>query len=197
MEQYPNPSQNPYGQTPQSGQPAYSPPPAGYSPTPPLMPAPASPRKNGRIIAAVVAVVLILAIVGAGAYHVTSATGVVKNYYNDLFSYKFDAAFSLVCADKQAALKADFDATKNAVSLAQSAATFDASKLVYTLKNSGLTSADVTVSGSMTVHVILNGSTISTTSPVVGNTDTKSAASGLGWCIEGLTGTNPNTNTGS
>jgi heme A synthase len=192
VEQYPNTGQNPNSMPPQPNYPGTTPfgqPPTGAGTPPVLATPPASPRKNNRIVAAAIVVAVVVLLVIGGVVHINSATGTVKGFYDDLFSFNYTSAFARICPDKQSALKAEFDAAETALNQVKSQATFDSSKLVYTLKSGGVTTAVVAVSG--TLGATLGG--VKNSSPIT-NTDIALNASGLGWCLNVLpsAGASPN-----
>lgn len=150
---------------------------AAPPPVPTLTPKKTSPA--GRIIAGVAVVVVILGLVAAAGLHARSAPGVLKSFYDDFFSYKYDAAFALICPSKQSGVKPTFDTLKTELQAIQSQVTFDTSKLQYDVQNSGLTSADIHVHGQVTATA-----TGGTTSPPTPFDEVDSMAlNGLSWCV--------------
>jgi hypothetical protein len=180
--QYPNTGQPPYGAPPQPGYPGTAPygqPQTGFGGAPPTLAPQPTPRRSNRIVGGVIAGAVIVLLVVGGVIHVNGATGAVKGFFDDLFSYNFNSAFSRVCSDKQAALQSEFNTLESQLNQLKSQATFDTSGLVYKLKSGGLTSAVVTVSGN------LKGTVSGTTnSAPITSTDVGLSTSGLGWCLE-------------
>jgi hypothetical protein len=125
----------------------------------------------GAILAFVVVFAAIFAI------HTFSAANTVKTFNDDYFSYKFDAAFNLLCPDKQAKLQASFDAAKTLLNATRGHITFDTSQLTYDLTNLGLTTATVHEHGAFRYSGDIPSASINVDDTV------SLAANGLGWCL--------------
>jgi hypothetical protein len=152
---------------------------SGQMPTgaPSLAPIPTkAPRRSRRLIS-ILTTIGVLAVLGIGIYvHSLGATSTLQTFYNDFFSYKFDAAFALICSDKQSAIAPSFNAAKTEFQAFEGKVTFDTSKLQYDVASSGLTDTTVHLHGSVTA----NGA--GSQSVTVDETDDMQA-SGLGWCV--------------
>lgn len=198
MEQYPTTGQNPYGQPPPTYPPQYpdtgqspygAPPQQGYLGTAPFGQQPTGynvpprQRRNNRIIIGVVVGVVLLVVVGI--IHVNSATGMVKGFYDDLFSYNATSASARLCLDAPARFKTGVATLEYRLSPGKGQATFDLSHVVYTLTSGGLTSAVVKVTG--TITGVANNGNVTTNPAALGNnrneSDYQVNLSGLGWCV--------------
>jgi hypothetical protein len=135
------------------------------------------PRVNNRLISLGIGIAVVLILAGVGYIHSQSAPDTVKTFYNDFFSYKFDAAYNLICPAKQSSVKPSFDTLKGQFQQFQDKVTFDTSKLSFDVKQSGLTSATIHVHGSVTVA----GGSVS--EPVNVDEDDPVALNGINWCV--------------
>ncbi len=132
---------------------------------------------RNRLVAGGIALVIILALAGAAAWHAQSAPSTLKAFYDDFFSYKYDQAFALICPDKQSSVQPSFDTLKTQFQTFQNQVTIDTSQLQYSVSNSSLTSADVHVHGNVT----LAGGGLSQT--VTFDEIDSMALNGFGWCV--------------
>ena len=136
-----------------------------------------APRRNSRLIS-ILTTIGVLIVLGIGVYvHSLGATSTLKTFYNDFFSYKFDAAFALICSDKQSTVQTSFEAAKATFAALQGKVTFDTSKLQFDVSNTGLTNTDVHVHGTITASGAggSQGQSWDETDSL--------AASGFGWCL--------------
>lgn len=143
----------------------------GWSPAP--VPAVQQNRRSPWMIFA--AVLLIAAIV-FGVVRYFGAQMVTQNFMNDVYSYKFSDALSLVCPDQQAQAQQELQA---AGLLSLFRVNIDTSQLSYTIQSESLNTATVSVTGTISAYGIASSNV---------NQVVTLQANGLGWCI------NTNTN---
>jgi hypothetical protein len=159
--------------------PDYTPAPTQVAPSlSPIATRPSGGRN--RLVSLGIFVVVIAALFGVAAVHSQSAPSTVKDFYQQLFTYNSDAAFKDICPGAQSAAKSSFDATAATLDTFKGKVTWDLSKIQYDLKDSGLSTANVHVHGSITGT---STSTSLTTPPVPIEEVDPLQLNGVNWCL--------------